>query len=227
MFLLILLPPCAPGWDEINKKPESPSSVVLLGGVFMRELLLLDLAGFRCGVWKGDILSHDEQSIHWLTDKEGPVRAIAMMGAHPVSLVDLSYCLGLAPARRGTIYPVLVPAEHDLSVGFVVEGKIGEVQVSASSVFSLPTYVQSSSIDSCVELDGELVSLINIQAIHAQVLQGSYVPHAPLLQLPTQKEKKNPSLDALRAFSYNKKSFAASVDYFAPEQAQPPEALTT
>ncbi|WPD24807.1 MAG: chemotaxis protein CheW [Candidatus Electrothrix scaldis] len=193
----------------------------------MRELLLLDLAGFRCGVWKEEILSHDEQSIHWLTDKEGPVRAIAMMGAHPVSLVDLSYCLGLAPARRGRIYPVLVPAGHDFSIGFVVEQKLGEVQVSASAVFSLPTYVQTSSIDSCVELDGELVPLINIQAIHTQVSQGSYVTQAPLLQLPAQKEEKASSLSALRGFSYNKKSFVASVDYFASEQALSPGSLTT
>ncbi|MCI5159232.1 MAG: hypothetical protein D3906_12535, partial [Candidatus Electrothrix sp. AUS1_2] len=192
----------------------------------MRELLLLDLAGFRCAVRKEDILSHDEQSIHWLTDKEGPVTAIAMMGAHPVSLADLSYCLGLAPARRGGRCPVLVPADHDLSVGFVVEQEAGEAQVPVAAVFSLPVYVQTSFIDSCIELDGQLVPLINIRVLHAQVADGRYAPQPPLLRLPALQEKKKPSLSTLRVFTYNKKSFAASADYFIPEQALYPGTLT-
>ena len=192
----------------------------------MRELLLLDLAGFRCGVWKEDILSHDEQNIHWLTDNDGPVTAIAMMGAHPVSLADLSYCLGLAPAHRSGKHPVLVPAEHDLFVGFVVEHEAGEAQIPSQRIFSLPPYLQTTFIDCCVQHDGKLIPLVNIRAIHQRVTTVGYSPPTPQFSFPAQKEKKTPSLDALRFFICNQQSFAASADFFSPQQAQFPGTLT-
>ncbi|MCI5138612.1 MAG: hypothetical protein D3922_09420, partial [Candidatus Electrothrix sp. AR1] len=145
----------------------------------MRELLLLDLAGFCCGVWKEDILSHEEQIIHWLTDNNGTATAIAMMGAHPVSLADLSACIGLAPAVRAQRHPVLVLADHDISVSFVVEQEAGMAQVPSSAVFSLPAYLQTPFIDSCVQLEGKLVPLINIRAIHCQFSAADYTPPTP------------------------------------------------
>ncbi|RWX52156.1 Chemotaxis signal transduction protein [Candidatus Electrothrix marina] len=197
----------------------------------MREFLLLDLAGFCCGVRKEDILSHEEQAIHWLTDNNGAVTAIAMMGAHPVSLADLSYCIGLASAsRRAGGYPVLVPAGHDLSVAFVVEQETGMAQVPCSAVYPLPAYLQTAFIDSCVRLDGKfggkLVPLVNIRAIHCRVSAGDYTPPTPQFSLPVLKEKRRPSPDALRVFTCNKKTFAASADYFSSEQALPPGVLT-
>ncbi|MCI5209696.1 MAG: hypothetical protein D3910_13085, partial [Candidatus Electrothrix sp. ATG2] len=192
----------------------------------MRELLLLDLAGFRCGVWKEDILSHDEQNIHWLTDNDGPVTAIAMMGEHPVSLADLSYCLGLASARRSGRHPVLVPAEHEFSVGFVVEHEAGEAQIPSQRIFSLPPYLQTTFINSCVQHDGKLVPLINIQAIHHLVATVGYTPPTPQLFLPAQEGKKGPTLDALRFFTCNTQSFATSADYFLTKQAHPAGPLT-
>ncbi len=193
----------------------------------MRELLLLDLAGFRCGVWKKDILSHEEQAIHWLTDNNGAVTAIAMMGAHPVSLADLSYCIGLGSvSRRAKRYPVLVPADHDLSVSFVVEQEVGMVQMPSSALFSLSTYLQTPFIDSCVQLDGKLVPLINIRAIHCRVSAGDYTPPIPQFSLPVLAEERAHSLEALRVFICKKKSFAASADYFSSEQAQSPGVLT-
>ena len=195
----------------------------------MRELLLLDLAGFCCGVWKEDILSHEEQIIHWLTDNNGAATAIAMMGAHPVSLADLSYCIGLAPAVRAKRQPVLVLADHDISVSFVVEQEAGMAQVPSSAVFSLPVYLQTAFIDSCVHLDGKLVPLINIRAIYCRVSAGDYTPPAPQFCLPVFKEEREErahSFEALRVFICNKKSFAASADYFFSEQAQLPGSLT-
>ncbi|MCW5204569.1 chemotaxis protein CheW, partial [Desulfobulbus sp. N2] len=196
----------------MNEKAGEPC--VTSDGMIMRELLLLDLAGFRCGVWKEDILSHEEQIIHWLTDNNGAATAIAMMGAHPVSLADLSYCIGLAPAVRAKKHPLLVPADHDLSVGFVVEQEAGMAQVPSSAVFSLPTYLQTAFIDSCVQLDGKLVPLINIRAIHCRLSAADYTPPTPQFCLPVLKEKRTPSLDSLRVFICKKKSFAASADYF-------------
>ncbi|MCI5212670.1 MAG: hypothetical protein D3910_28645, partial [Candidatus Electrothrix sp. ATG2] len=192
----------------------------------MRELLLLDLAGFRCGVWKEDILSHEKQIIHWLTDNDGAVTAIAMMGAHPISLADLSYCLGLASARRHERHPVLVSADHNLPVGFVVEQEAGEAQISSQRIFSLPSYLQTAFIDSCVQHDGKLVPLINIRAIHRRVSAVGYTPPTPQYHLPAQEEKKRPTLDVLRFFTCNQQSFAASADYFSAQQAHPPGTLT-
>ncbi|MCW5202454.1 chemotaxis protein CheW [Desulfobulbus sp. US4] len=208
----------------MNEKAGEPC--VTSDGMIMRELLLLDLAGFRCGVWKEDILSHEEQIIHWLTDNNGAATAIAMMGAHPVSLADLSYCIGLAPAVRAKKHPLLVPADHDLSVGFVVEQEAGMAQVPSSAVFSLPTYLQTAFIDSCVQLDGKLVPLINIRAIHCRLSAADYTPPTPQFCLPVLKEKRTPSLDSLRVFICKKKSFAASADYFSSEQAVPAGVLT-
>ena len=194
----------------------------------MRELLLLDLAGFYCGVWKEDILSHEEQSIHWLTSNDGAVTAIAMMGAHPVSLADLSYCLGLPPARRAKRCPVLVPADQDLSVSFVVEQETGEAQVAGSDIFSLPPYVQTPFIDRCIYLDGRLLPLVNIRAVHQLVSTTNYTPPSPPLHLSFQQDspRKNnaPSLDSLRGFTCKRKSFVASADHFSPDQAQSPGA---
>ncbi|MGB5685597.1 MAG: chemotaxis protein CheW [Candidatus Electrothrix sp.] len=200
----------------------------------MRELLLLDLAGFGCGVWKEDILSHEEQIIHWLTDNNGAATAIAMMGGHPVSLADLSYCIGLAPAVRAKRHPVLVPAGQDVSVSFVVEQEAGMTQVPSSAVFSLPPYLQSPFIDSCVQLNGKLVPLINIGAIHYQLSHRQFLapdstapaPHYSLPVLQEKKEERAPSLAALRVFTCNEKSFAASADYFSAEQTVPAGVLT-
>ncbi|MCI5219026.1 MAG: hypothetical protein D3914_07505, partial [Candidatus Electrothrix sp. LOE2] len=202
----------------------------------MRELLLLDLAGFRCGVRKEDILSHEEQTIHWLTENNRAVIAIAMIGAHPVSLADLSYCIGLASARRAGRYPVLVPADHDLSVSFVAEQDAGMVQVPCSAVYPLPAYLQTPFIDSCVrldekldgKLDGQLVPLINIRAVHRRISAGDYTPPTPQCCLPglteekKEREKRTSSPDALRVFTCRKKFFAASATYFSSEQAMPP-----
>uniref|UniRef100_UPI0040572D20 chemotaxis protein CheW n=1 Tax=Candidatus Electrothrix sp. TaxID=2170559 RepID=UPI0040572D20 len=201
----------------------------------MRELLLLDLAEFRCGVWKEDILSHDEQNIHWLTSKDGAVTAIAMMGAHPVSLADLSYCLGLTPARRARRCPVLVPAGHDLSVSFVVEQEVGEVEVHSSEILPLPAYLQTPFISSCVELEGKLLPLINILTVQHQVAAADYSPPVPPLHHSFQQdvlqeknqEKKAPSLDTLRVFTCKRKSFLASAEYFSPDKASSPGPLTT
>ncbi|MCI5123749.1 MAG: hypothetical protein D3925_04560 [Candidatus Electrothrix sp. AR5] len=201
----------------------------------MRELLLLDLAGFCCGVWKEDILSHEEQIIHWLTDNNGAATAIAMMGAHPVSLADLSSCIGLAPAVRAKRHPVLVPADHhDISVSFVVEQEAGMAQVPSSAVFPLPVYLQTPFIDNCVQLDGKLVPLINIRAIHCQLSHRQLsttdsTPPSPQFCLPVLQEKREeraPTLTALRVFTCKKKSFAASADYFSSEQAVSPGMLT-
>ena len=216
----------------MNKKDRE--SCITSDGMIMRELLLLDLAGFCCGVWKEDILSHEEQIIHWLTDNNGAATAIAMMGAHPVSLADLSYCIGLAPAVRAKKHPVLVPADQDSSVSFVVEQEAGLAQVPSSAVFPLPAYLQTPFIDSCVQLDGKLVPLINIRAIHRQLSHRQLsttdstppTPHFCFPVLQEKKEERAPSLAALRVFTCKKKSFAASADYFSSEQAVPPGVLT-
>ncbi len=196
----------------------------------MRELLLLDLAGFRCGIWKEDILSHEEQIIHWLTDNNGAVTAIAMMGAHPVSLADLSYCIGLPPVRRAGKYPVLVPADHDLSVSFVVEQEAGMAQVPSSAIFSLPAYLQTPFIDSCVQLNGKLIPLINLRAIHCWLSTADYTHPEPQFCISGLKEKREEraptTLAALRIFTCKKKSFVASADYFFSEQAVSPGVLT-
>ncbi|RWX46376.1 Chemotaxis signal transduction protein [Candidatus Electrothrix aarhusensis] len=197
----------------------------------MRELLLLDLAGFRCGIWKEDILSHEEQIIHWLTDNNGAVTAIAMMGAHPVSLADLSYCIGLPPARRAGRYPVLVPVDHDFSVSFVVEQEAGMAQVPSSAIFSLPAYLQTPFIDSCVQRNGKLIPLINIRAIHCWLSTTDYTHTPPEPQfcisgLKEEREERASTLTALRVFTCKKKSFAASADYFFSKQAVSPGVLT-
>jgi chemotaxis signal transduction protein/nucleoid-associated protein YgaU len=159
-----------------------------------------------------------------------------MIGAHPVSLADLSYCIGLASARRAGRYPVLVPADHDLSVSFVAEQEAGMVQVPCSAVYPLPAYLQTPFIDSCVrldekldgKLDGQLVPLINIRAVHRRISAGDYTPPTPQCCLPglteekKEREKRTSSPDALRVFTCRKKSFAASAAYFSSEQALPP-----
>ncbi|MCI5222404.1 MAG: hypothetical protein D3924_06985, partial [Candidatus Electrothrix sp. AR4] len=186
----------------------------------MKELLLLDLAGFRYGVWKKDIFSHEVQTIHWLTNSDGAVTAIAMMGVHPVSLADLSYCIGLPPIHKDRTCLVLSLTDQDVSVSFVVQKDSGRVQVPSAAIFPIPSYLQTSFVDTCVLIESNLVPLINLREIYRCVQNSTFEPPLPALQFPAEPERNLHTIDHLRVFTCDTTSFAAPADIFSPEPAQ-------
>jgi chemotaxis signal transduction protein/LysM repeat protein len=186
----------------------------------MTELLLIDLAGFRYGVWKKDLLSHKVQTIHWLTDSDGAVTAISMMGVHPVSLADLSFCIGLAPIHKNRACPVLSLADQEISVSFVVQKVAGRFPVSSSAVFPIPSYVRTPFVTTCVLIGSDLIPVINLREIHRCIQDAEFEPPLPALHFPAAQKRHAPSLDLLRGFTCDNTSFAASADTFSPETAR-------
>jgi len=133
----------------------------------MKELLLLRLHGIRYGVWKDEI-----QKVQSITSLyRSPlfpdyIAGMSRISGSPTTLADLSACLGLPPMEGESQLQALILSGSDKISGFGVTGKTWSIMVSKDQILTLPVYLETAVINTCVIHDSVPVPLINIHVIY-------------------------------------------------------------
>ncbi|MDY6969545.1 MAG: chemotaxis protein CheW, partial [Spirochaetota bacterium] len=175
----------------------------------MRELIYIFISGIEYGIWRDELLSiKDNLSIHHLPLVDPYIAGISLINDRVMTLADISACIGLTPISRFNESHILLISEQQEIAGFAADGEIGNRDVTPDEIFSIPNYLQTPLIDTCVLHGPKPVPVINISKLYNLVLNSNYKPEEYKLQQSNIKQWDIPSVKNFRLIEICGKIFA-------------------
>ncbi len=144
----------------------------------MRDILLVNLEGLVYGIWENEVLSVEEPgTIHRLPGSPPAIAGVTVMHDRAVTLADLSVCIGHAPLTgRSDAEQIFIMSDKEKLGGFLVGSGITQAAVPSNDVYSLPDYLKTPVIDSCVVINAQLVPVVNISMLYDRVRNTDHKP---------------------------------------------------
>jgi chemotaxis signal transduction protein len=173
----------------------------------MKELVVVNLAGSKYGVWKEDTVAlRDVGVVHKLPERMEWFSGVSAIDNRIAQLFDLSVCLGHSPFNNTGSGLALIMSKGDVLKGFVAD-RGGTTEVEDSDIFPLPAHLSCPEFDTCVFQNGELIPVIKIGKIYKRVCGPSWtLPVYTLTDTVTVKDTEKDG--SLRMFTVNGKVFA-------------------
>ena len=190
----------------------------------MRELLYIFISGMEYGIWNDELLSvKDNLSIHHLPLVHSCIAGISLVNDRIITLADISACIGHPPVSRFSESHILLLSEQQEIAGFASEGEIGKSSISPDEIHSIPNYLQTPLIDTCVLHDRKPIPVINISTLYDLVLQDDYEPVEYKLHQSNIKQNDVSSIKSFRLIEVSGNIFAFPQTGYEEESPVPQE----
>jgi chemotaxis signal transduction protein/nucleoid-associated protein YgaU len=178
----------------------------------MSNLLLINVAGARYGLWEAALASvRVALPLHLLPLSPPAIAGIAILDDRSAVIADLAASLGSAPVSNAQNATFLIIDPKEKIAGFVIEGAVDRVEHPAEQAIPVPDAVSTQEIDTCVVINDVAVPIINIRALQERLQQGS-------LELPQAAggfgaaQHSDPSSFAVRAFLIDGERFCVNAE---------------
>lgn len=110
------------------------------------------------------------------------VRGIANMRGKTITVMDLSMAIGLTPLRDIENSYVIITEYNRVTQGFLVQGVERIVNLNWDAIKPPPRGVGSNYMTAVTEVDGQLVEIIDVEKVMAEVTPSSDIVSEALLE---------------------------------------------
>ncbi|MEK6741973.1 MAG: chemotaxis protein CheW [Nitrospirota bacterium] len=183
----------------------------------MKNLLLINFADARYGIWEDAFSAvRGALPLHRLPLSPPAIAGVAVLDDRSAVIADLAACLGSPPIRGGQGGTFLIIDAQEKIAGFAVEGGISTVEHPEGQVRVVPDAVRTQVVDTCVVIEGSVVPIINIRALHERLKQGILAPPQTAGVIEASPHVDQATTFPVRAFSLGGERFcvkAAGTDF--------------
>jgi chemotaxis signal transduction protein/nucleoid-associated protein YgaU len=176
------------------------------------NVLLVALGRTLYGIRTEDVLAVEEGIVHQLPPDDTYITAAFVRKSRIVYLADLSLCMGFSPCGKSTESHLLLMSEKSPVGGFVYSGEIEDTTVPATSLFSLPSCVESELIDAFIEHDSRAVPVINVRVLYKKIQSKDRLPAQLSFSVPSAAPVDSPAKNGLRMFGWCGRLYAVSAN---------------
>jgi len=174
----------------------------------MNTLLLITFNGARYGLWEDALNAvRGALQLHHLPLSPPVIAGITLLDERSAVIADLAACLGYPPMNNAQNGTFLIIDFNEKIAGFGVKEAVERVEHSAELALAVPAMVRTQIVDTCVVINGSVVPIINIRALHDRLKQGS-------LEMPQAEDVIAPLSDSDSASSFSVRAFTLGDERF-------------